>query len=126
MAALSNPTHQSLQSQLTKPFQLVPKSSSLIYPKYPMKHFVTLTLITFAFLPHIGQAQATHTGTVEQVWEDGFRLHTAEQTLWVDTANLSGENTPANIAVGDRVSVTGELGRIEFDAAAITVATLSR
>lgn len=96
-----------------------------------MKRSTTLKLITVGIisaiaLPQIGHAQASHTGTVERVWEDGFRLHTAEQTLWVNTTNLSGENTPTNIAVGDQIKVTGEVGRIEFDAAAISVATLSR
>lgn len=96
-----------------------------------MKRSTTLKLITAGIitaiaLPQTGHAQATHTGTVERVWEDGFRLHTAEQTLWVDTANLSGENTPANIAVGDQIKVTGEFQSIEFDAAAITAASLSR
>lgn len=87
---------------------------------------ISAGLIAAIALPQIGHAQTTHTGRVERVWADGFRLHTGEQTLWVDTANLSGENTPANIAVGDQLKVTGELGRIEFDAAAITIATLSR
>lgn len=87
---------------------------------------ITVGIISAIALPQIGHAQASHTGTVERVWEDGFRLHTAQQTLWVDTANLSGENTPANIAVGDQIKVTGEFQSIEFDAAAITVATLSR
>ena len=92
-----------------------------------MKHCVTLALIIFAFLPHIiGQAQATHTGTVERVWEGGFRLHTGDQILWVDASDLCGENLPANIAVGDRVSVTGKFGRIEFDASAISNATPSQ
>ena len=92
-----------------------------------MKHFATLTLIIFAFLPHIiGQAQATHTGTVERVWEDGFRLHTGDQVLWVDASDLCVVNLPDDIAVGDQVSVTGKFGRIEFDASAISEATPSR
>ena len=92
-----------------------------------MKHFVTLTLTIFAFLPHIiGQAQATHTGTVEGVWEDGFRLHTSDQTLWVNASDLCGEKLPDDIAVGDRVSVKGKFGRIEFDASTISDATPSQ
>ena len=96
-----------------------------------MNRSATLTVITAGIisaiaLPQSGHAQASHTGTVKRVWEDGFRLHTGEQTLWVNTSNLSGENTLANITVGDQLKVTGEFQRIEFDAASITVATLSR
>ncbi|MCG8363841.1 MAG: hypothetical protein MJA27_10990 [Pseudanabaenales cyanobacterium] len=93
-----------------------------------MNRFATSTLITAAILsalalPQIGHARATHTGTVGRVWEDGFRLHTADQTLWVDTSNLYADKTPGNINVGDLIQVTGELKRIEFDASAISVAT---
>ena len=92
-----------------------------------MKHFATFTLIIFVFLSRIiGQTQATHTGTVERVWEDGFRLHTGDQTLWVDASELCGDNLPENIAVGDQVSVTGKFGRIEFNASSITDATPPR
>lgn len=95
-----------------------------------MNRPTTLTLVTAGIisalsLPQIGHAQATHTGTVERVWEDGFRLHTGDQTLWVNASELYGENTPGNIAVGDRISVTGEFERIEFDAFSITDATPS-
>ena len=94
-----------------------------------MKHSTTLTLIAGVIaaiaLPQIGRAQATHTGTVERVWEDGFRLQTADQTLWVDTSDLYGKNTPDNINVGAQIQVTGELKSIEFDTSAISVATLS-
>ena len=93
-----------------------------------MNRFTTLKLITAGIiaaiaLPQIGYTQATHTGTVERVWDDGFRLHTGDQTLWVDASDLYGKNTPGNIAVGDQVSVTGKFGRIEFNASAIADAT---
>ena len=91
-----------------------------------MKYFATFTLIVFVVLPRVSQAHTTHTGTVERVWEDGFRLQTSGHTLWVDASGLRGENLPKNIAIGDRVSVTGRLGRIEFDASSITDATASR
>ena len=92
-----------------------------------MNRFATLTLIVAGItsaiaLPHIGHAQATYTGTVERVWEDGFRLHTNDRTLWVNAWDIYGENTPSNIAVGDRITVTGEFERIEFDALSITEA----
>ena len=95
-----------------------------------MNHSTTLTLIAGVIsaiaLPQIGHTQATHTGVVERVWDDGLRLQTSEQTLWVDATDLYDNNTPGHIAVGDQVSVTGKFGRIEFDASAIADATLSR
>lgn len=96
-----------------------------------MNRFTTLTVISTGILsaialPQIDHAQATHTGTVERVWQDGFRLHTHDQTLWVNTSELYGQNTPDNINVGDQIAVTGEFERIEFDAAAIAVVTSSR
>lgn len=95
-----------------------------------MNHSTTLTLIAGVIsaiaLPQTGHTQATHTGTVERVWDDGLRLQTSDQTLWVDTSDLYGNNTPDNIAAGDQISVTGKFGRIEFYASAIADATLSR
>ncbi|MDJ0706299.1 MAG: hypothetical protein QNJ46_23760 [Leptolyngbyaceae cyanobacterium MO_188.B28] len=92
-----------------------------------MNRFATLTLIATGMMaaisiPPIGPAQATYTGTVKRVWEDGFRLHIGDRTLWVDAWDLYGDNTLDNIAVGDRISVTGEFERIEFDASSIAVA----
>ena len=90
-----------------------------------MNRLATLMLIVAGItcaiaLPRFGHAQATYTGTVERVWEDGFRLDTGERTLWVNASDLYGENTPGNLAVGDRIKVTGEFDRIEFDALSIT------
>ena len=95
-----------------------------------MNRFETLTLITAGIistiaLSHIGHAKATYTGTVERIWEDGFRLHTGDRTLWVNARTLYGDNTPGNLAVGDQVTVTGEFEKIEFDAFSITDAAPS-
>ena len=87
--------------------------------------FIATGMIAAISLPQLGQAEATYTGTVERVWEDGFRLHTDKRTLWVDTWDLYGDSTPNNIAVGDRISVTGAFERIEFDAFSITAAAPS-
>ena len=92
-----------------------------------MNRFSPLTLVATGMilaisLPRFDHAQATYTGIVERVWEDGFRLDTGNRTLWVDTWDLYGDNTPNNIVVGYRISVTGEFDRIEFDASSITVA----
>ncbi|MDJ0705009.1 MAG: hypothetical protein QNJ46_17135 [Leptolyngbyaceae cyanobacterium MO_188.B28] len=57
-----------------------------------MKRFVILGLVatgivsTFALpRPRRGYAQTTYTGTVERVWEDGFRLNTGDRSLRVDS-----------------------------------------
>ncbi|MEL6322258.1 MAG: hypothetical protein AAFQ57_16680 [Cyanobacteria bacterium J06626_14] len=70
-------------------------------------------------LPRMSQAQGTYTGTVERVWEDGFRLDTGERTVRVDAWNVYGDNTPNHVEVGDRITVTGEFEGREFDAFSI-------
>jgi len=57
-----------------------------------------------------------HTGTVEQVWEDGFRLNTGDRTFRVDTWDIYGDNTASYVAVGDSITITGEFDGGEFDA----------
>lgn len=70
-------------------------------------------------IPNIGYAQGTYTGTVERVWEDGFRLDTGDRTLRVDAWGVYGDHTPNHVAVGDQITVTGEFERGEFDAFSI-------
>ncbi|VEP14079.1 conserved exported hypothetical protein [Hyella patelloides LEGE 07179] len=62
----------------------------------------------------------TVTGAVEQVWEDGFRLNTGERTIRVDSWNVYGDNTPDNVAVGDRLTITREFDDGEFNADSIS------
>jgi len=57
-----------------------------------------------------------YTGTVEQVWEDGFRLNTGDRTFRVDTWDVYGDNTTSYVAVGDRITITGKFDGGEFDA----------
>ena len=57
-----------------------------------------------------------YTGTIEQVWEDGFRLNTGDRTFRVDTWDIYGDNTASYVAVGDRITITGEFDGGEFDA----------
>jgi single-stranded DNA-binding protein len=71
-------------------------------------------------LPNLSYAQATHTGIVERVWEDGLRLNTGERTLRVDTWDVYGDNTASYVSVGDEVTITGEFEGREFDAFSIT------
>ncbi|MEO0834823.1 MAG: hypothetical protein AAFY16_02300 [Cyanobacteria bacterium J06642_3] len=60
------------------------------------------------------------TGSVEQVWEDGFSLNTGEGTFNVDSWDVYGDDTPENLAEGDLVTVKGEFDGGEFDAASIS------
>lgn len=95
-----------------------------------MNRFATYTLITSGIvsaiaISSVGYAQTTYTGTVERVWEDGFRLDTGDRTLRVDSWAVYGDNTPGNITVGDHIQVTGEFEGREFDAFSITDAAPS-
>ena len=66
------------------------------------------------------QQQGTFTGTVQRVWEDGFRLDTGDRTLRVDAWEIHGDATARHIAVGDQITVSGEFSGREFDAASIS------
>lgn len=71
-------------------------------------------------LPNLSHAQTTHTGIVERVWEDGFRLNTGDRTLRVDTWSVYGDKTANYVVVGDELTITGEFEGREFDAFTIT------
>lgn len=71
-------------------------------------------------LPNLSHAQTTHRGTVERVWEDGFRLNTGDRTLRVDAWSVYGDNTANYVTVGDELTITGEFEGREFDAFTIT------
>ncbi|VEP13911.1 conserved exported hypothetical protein [Hyella patelloides LEGE 07179] len=82
-----------------------------------------LTLLSLAIpgLYSVVHAQGnTFTGTVERVWEDGFRLNTGERTLRVDSWDVCGDNTMSHLSANDRVNVSGEFSGLEFDADSIT------
>ena len=65
-------------------------------------------------------------GTVQQVWEDGFRLESGDRTLTGDTWTLCGDRTAQYLAIGDTVRVTGEFDEGEFDAFALSDAAGSQ
>ena len=65
-------------------------------------------------------AASVQTGTVERVWEDGFRLNTGSRAFSVDTWDVFGDNTRRHVSVGDRVEVSGEFSGGEFDASSVT------
>ncbi|MEM8605230.1 MAG: hypothetical protein AAGF24_15530 [Cyanobacteria bacterium P01_H01_bin.121] len=62
------------------------------------------------------QASSIFSGKVQRVWEDGFRLNTGDRSITIDAYDLCGDYTAQYIAVGDRVTVTGEFSGREFDA----------
>ena len=84
--------------------------------------FVAFTgLFVTASLTPIAQARGnSFSGTVERVWEDGFRLKTQERSLRVDSWDVCGDNTSRNLSRGDQVTVDGEFDGGEFDAFSIT------
>ena len=64
--------------------------------------------------------ELTISGTVQRVWEDGFRLEADDRTLTVDTWDLCGDNTTQFVAADDTVTMTGEFDASEFDAFSLT------
>ena len=89
-----------------------------------MKILVTcsalLSVVIATSVASVAQAQGNvFSGTVKQVWEDGFRLKTGEHSLKVDSWDLCGDYTPFNLSEGDLVTVDGEFDDREFDAFSI-------
>ncbi|MEM7760756.1 MAG: hypothetical protein AAF298_21875 [Cyanobacteria bacterium P01_A01_bin.40] len=68
------------------------------------------------------------TGSVERVWDDGFRLNTgdkpngmaSQRTFNVDSWDVYGDDTPENLVEGDQVTVMGEFDDGEFDADSVS------
>lgn len=85
--------------------------------------FVGLTFAGIAIPTFYSAVHAqgnTFTGTVERVWEDGFRLNTGDRTLRVDSWDVCGDNTMRYLSANDPVNVSGEFSGLEFDAFSIT------
>jgi hypothetical protein len=75
----------------------------------------------FVALSAMAERQETaFNGTVQRVWEDGFRLESGDRTLTVDTWALCDDRTAQYLATGDAVSVIGEFDDGEFDAFSLT------
>jgi hypothetical protein len=89
-----------------------------------MRRIATVFLMTLlplgAFAQGAGPGQQVHTGKVERVWEDGFRLNTGSRNFKVDTWDVFGDNTPRHVRAGDQVEVRGEFSGGEFDATSVT------
>lgn len=58
-------------------------------------------------------------GTVESLREDSLVLRVDEDTIRVDTWAVCGDSTRRHIAVGDQITVFGELDVITYDASEI-------
>ncbi|WP_295884644.1 DUF5666 domain-containing protein [uncultured Thiohalocapsa sp.] len=69
--------------------------------------------------PQAEAGRETLTGTIERVWEDGFRLNTGQRTVNVDSWDIFGDNTRSRVSAGQRVRVSGEMSGGEFDATAV-------
>ena len=87
-----------------------------------------LTFVGFTFvgiaLPTVYSAVHaqgnTFSGTVERVWEDGFRLNTGDRTFRVDSWDVCGDNTTSHLSADQQVNVLGEFSGLEFDAFSVT------
>jgi len=62
---------------------------------------------------------ASFSGVVERVWEDGFQLSTKERSIAVDSYDVCGDKAARHVVAGERVTVTGEFEEGEFDAFSI-------
>lgn len=82
----------------------------------------SLAVVGVVFNAHAQQSRS-FTGTVQRVWEDGFRLDTGDRNLRVDSWNLYGDSTASHVTVGDQITVNGEFDGREFDASSITNST---
>ena len=80
--------------------------------------FASLVIPTLNLSVHAKENKFT--GSVEQVWDDGFSLNTGDRTFNVDSWNVYGDGTPDNLAEGDQVTVKGEFDDGEFDADSIS------
>lgn len=58
-------------------------------------------------------------GTVESTREDSLVLRVGEDTIRVDTWGVCGDDTRTHIAVGDEITVFGNLDVITYDATRI-------
>lgn len=89
-----------------------------------MKSLLTVLIlagmVVSAGITSVAQARGdSFSGTVERVWEDGFRLKTEEHSLKVDSWDVCGDNTSRNLSKGDLVTVNGQFDGGEFDAFSI-------
>ena len=80
----------------------------------------SLAVVGVVFNAHAQQQSGSFTGTVQRVWEDGFRLNTGDRSVRVDSWDLYGDSTASYVVVGDQITVNGEFDGRDFDAFSIT------
>jgi hypothetical protein len=97
------------------------KEGNIMMLKIASFAFVSLILLNTGSVIAQGQ-RSSISGSVEQVWEDGFRLKTSERSVTVDSWEPCGDNTAQNLKAGDEITMTGEFSGGEFDAFSITKA----
>ncbi|ERT06178.1 hypothetical protein M595_3900 [Lyngbya aestuarii BL J] len=84
---------------------------------------IVLGIVAATVFPSAVQANNdSFSGTIEQVWEDGFRLQSDSRTITVDSWDVCGDNTSRHLSAGEQVTVVGEFEDGEFDAFSITKA----
>ncbi|BAB75414.1 hypothetical protein ACN23B_18655 [Anabaena sp. FACHB-709] len=89
--------------------------------KLTVTSLLFLSFLVLADAPAMARNQSSSiTGSVRQVWEDGFRLNSNGRSITVDTYDICGDNTTSQISVGDQVTITGEFDGGEFDAFSVT------
>ena len=91
--------------------------------KFKLIGAIVLGVVAATVFPGLVQANSgSFSGTIERVWEDGFRLQSDNRAITVDSWDVCGDNTAGHLSAGDRVTVTGEFEGGEFDAFSITKA----
>lgn len=91
--------------------------------KLTVTSLLFLSFLVLANIPAMARNQSSSiSGSVGQVWEDGFRLNSNGRSITVDTYDICGDNTTSHISVGDQVTITGEFDEGEFDAFSVTKA----
>jgi hypothetical protein len=84
---------------------------------------IVLGVVAATVFPGVVQANnGSFSGTIEQVWEDGFRLQSENLAITVDSDDVCGDNTARHLSAGEQVTVVGEFDDGEFDAFSITKA----
>lgn len=78
----------------------------------------SLAVVGVVFNAHARQTSSL-TGTVQRVWEDGFRLDTGDRAIRVDSWDIYGDATASHVMVGDQVTVNGNFDILDFDASSI-------
>lgn len=84
---------------------------------------IVLGVVAVTVFPSVVQANnGSFSGTIQRVWEDGFRLQSENRGITVDSWDVCGDHTTRHLSAGEQVTVVGEFEMGEFDAFSITKA----